>query len=52
MSPEALALLARQAWPGNIRELRNTLEQVARVERFAIAQALRASGGNRMLAAW
>ena len=29
VSPEALALLARQAWPGNIRELRNVLEQAA-----------------------
>jgi transcriptional regulator with PAS, ATPase and Fis domain len=29
VSPEALALLARAAWPGNIRELRNTLEQAA-----------------------
>lgn len=29
VSPEALALLARQDWPGNIRELRNTLEQAA-----------------------
>ena len=29
VSPEALALLARQGWPGNIRELRNTLEQAA-----------------------
>ncbi len=28
-SPEALALLARRDWPGNIRELRNTLEQAA-----------------------
>ena len=118
VSPEALALLARRAWPGNIRELRNTLEQaalmtddlvlearhfegagaagwagvqaaspdsvpaaapparqpaaaaaaftplaaapatlrplseqVAEVERAAIAAALRASGGNRVLAA-
>ena len=114
VSPEALALLARRDWPGNIRELRNTLEQaalmtddlvlearhfggiaaagaavgvavarqtpppadaarvtaplpaaplaeveparsladqVAEVERAAIAQALRASGGNRVLAA-
>ncbi|MDP1650664.1 MAG: sigma 54-interacting transcriptional regulator [Rubrivivax sp.] len=115
VSPEALALLARRAWPGNIRELRNTLEQaalmtddlvleprhfdgwagadasastpaaqptpepatapppasagalpvpdvppgtlrplseqVAEVERTAIASALRASGGNRALAA-
>jgi transcriptional regulator with PAS, ATPase and Fis domain len=109
VSPEALALLARRPWPGNIRELRNTLEQaalmtddlvleprhfgtataapaavgaeaqpplaaqdapdaaamptptpaalrpladqVAEVERAAIAAALRASGGNRVLAA-
>ncbi len=29
VSPEALALLARRAWPGNIRELRNVLEQAA-----------------------
>lgn len=29
VTPEALALLARHAWPGNIRELRNTLEQAA-----------------------
>jgi transcriptional regulator with PAS, ATPase and Fis domain len=29
VSPESLALLARRAWPGNIRELRNTLEQAA-----------------------
>ncbi len=27
LSSEALELLARQAWPGNIRELRNALEQ-------------------------
>ena len=29
VSPEALALLARRVWPGNIRELRNVLEQAA-----------------------
>jgi transcriptional regulator with PAS, ATPase and Fis domain len=29
VAPDALALLARQPWPGNIRELRNTLEQAA-----------------------
>ncbi|MDP2004200.1 MAG: sigma 54-interacting transcriptional regulator [Rubrivivax sp.] len=108
LSPEALALLARRDWPGNIRELRNTLEQaalmtddlvleprhfgagglaptprdarvdptpaqpapsaaappvaaglplrplseqVAEIERRAIAAALRASGGNRVRAA-
>ncbi|WOB07597.1 sigma-54 interaction domain-containing protein [Piscinibacter gummiphilus] len=27
LSPDALELLSRQAWPGNIRELRNVLEQ-------------------------
>ncbi len=104
VSHEALALLARSPWPGNIRELRNVLEQaalmtddlvlevahfaavplappraqplppvpereaapavaelapllrplaeqVAEVERAAIAAALRASGGNRVRAA-
>jgi transcriptional regulator with PAS, ATPase and Fis domain len=103
-SPEALALLAARDWPGNIRELRNTLEQaalmtddlvleprhfgvgtaapsaprevmvpalaraapqaaaapaatrrlndqVAAIEREAIAAALRANGGNRVAAA-
>nr|WP_316643233.1 sigma 54-interacting transcriptional regulator [uncultured Roseateles sp.] len=29
LSPEALALLAAQPWPGNIRELRNALEQAS-----------------------
>ena len=29
VSPDALALLARRDWPGNIRELRNVLEQAA-----------------------
>ncbi len=29
VAPDALAWLARQPWPGNIRELRNTLEQAA-----------------------
>ena len=29
LGPDALALLAQQRWPGNIRELRNTLEQAA-----------------------
>ncbi|MFN9747477.1 MAG: sigma-54 interaction domain-containing protein [Betaproteobacteria bacterium] len=29
LGPEALALLARRPWPGNIRELRNVLEQAA-----------------------
>ena len=103
VSPEALALLAQAGWPGNIRELRNALEQaalmtddlvlevghfagtpvapqravpvplvterevanapelapllrplaeqVAEVERAAIAAALKTSGGNRVRAA-
>ncbi|MDN3922494.1 sigma-54 interaction domain-containing protein [Roseateles violae] len=29
LTPEALDLLARQRWPGNIRELRNVLEQAS-----------------------
>ena len=29
LAPDAVELLARQRWPGNIRELRNTLEQAA-----------------------
>jgi transcriptional regulator with PAS, ATPase and Fis domain len=29
LAPDALDWLGRQAWPGNIRELRNTLEQAA-----------------------
>jgi transcriptional regulator with PAS, ATPase and Fis domain len=29
VSPEALAMLAARPWPGNIRELRNVLEQAA-----------------------
>ncbi|HEY1090913.1 MAG TPA: sigma 54-interacting transcriptional regulator [Burkholderiaceae bacterium] len=29
LGPDALELLARQPWPGNIRELRNTLEQAS-----------------------
>jgi transcriptional regulator with PAS, ATPase and Fis domain len=102
VSHEALEWLSRQSWPGNIRELRNTLEQaalmtddlvlepahfgsaaprpvasaplpraepalavepaaptgmrplaeqVADIERLAIAQALRETQGNRVLAA-
>jgi transcriptional regulator with PAS, ATPase and Fis domain len=29
LAPDALELLSRQAWPGNIRQLRNVLEQAA-----------------------
>ncbi|MDO9075126.1 MAG: sigma 54-interacting transcriptional regulator [Rubrivivax sp.] len=95
LSTDALEALARQGWPGNIRELRNTLEQavlmsddrvltaghfspgasravaaspapapvpppprlrplaeqVAEVERRAIAEAMAATAGNRAAAA-
>jgi transcriptional regulator with PAS, ATPase and Fis domain len=95
LAPDALEQLAREPWPGNIRELRNVLEQaalmhdelvlhaahfaaptaravaaapaappappkdllqplpdqVAALERAAIAAALRATGGNRLAAA-
>ncbi|NLZ40330.1 MAG: sigma 54-interacting transcriptional regulator [Comamonadaceae bacterium] len=48
VSAEALDWLARQSWPGNIRELRNTLEQAALMtddtllepRHFGAAQAL------------
>jgi transcriptional regulator with PAS, ATPase and Fis domain len=47
---EALALLGAQSWRGNIRELRNVLEQAAmrsespRIEARTIAEVLRESG--------
>lgn len=49
-TPEALALMAGQHWRGNIRELRNVLEQVAmrtdslRVDAPQLAALLRESG--------
>ena len=48
--PDALALLAGQSWRGNIRELRNVLEQVAmrsdspRIGAAQLAQVLRETG--------
>jgi transcriptional regulator with PAS, ATPase and Fis domain len=88
LAPDALDALAAHDWPGNIRELRNALEQavlmhdelllhaaqlpalagrlpvaarddgvkplpdqLADVERAAIAAALKATGGNRVAAA-
>ena len=50
LSSEALALLEAQPWPGNIRELRNVLEQAvmrsetARVEAHVFAAVLAESG--------
>jgi transcriptional regulator with PAS, ATPase and Fis domain len=50
LSPEALALLQAQAWRGNIRELRNVLEQAAmrsdsrRIEAAQVQQVLQATG--------
>ena len=50
LSAEALALLSGQAWRGNIRELRNVLEQAAmrsdspHIETATLEQVLRESG--------
>jgi len=50
LTPEALALLAGQQWRGNIRELRNVLEQAAmrsdtqQLDAAQLAEVLRASG--------
>jgi transcriptional regulator with PAS, ATPase and Fis domain len=50
LAPDALALLAAQAWRGNIRELRNVLEQAmlrsegAQVSAELLTEVLRASG--------
>ena len=50
LTPEALALLAAQSWRGNIRELRNVLEQAAmrseslRIHSAELEEVLRASG--------
>ncbi len=48
--PDAMAVLAAQAWPGNIRELRNVLEQLALrsdgapVDAHQVQAVLQASG--------
>ncbi|GAB2574349.1 sigma-54-dependent Fis family transcriptional regulator [Ramlibacter solisilvae] len=50
LSPEAIALLAAQAWRGNIRELRNVLEQAAmrgesqHIDARDVGEVLRESG--------
>jgi transcriptional regulator with PAS, ATPase and Fis domain len=56
LSPEALALLEAQSWPGNIRELRNVLEQAvmrsesSRIGDTVFATVLRESGLQPALA--
>ncbi len=50
LSPEAIALLTAQSWRGNIRELRNVLEQAAmrteseHIDVSVLEEVLRASG--------
>ncbi|WP_137893336.1 sigma 54-interacting transcriptional regulator [Ramlibacter sp. 2FC] len=57
LTPEALALLTAQPWRGNIRELRNVLEQAAmrsegpQIDAALVAEVLRASGVAQILAA-
>ena len=57
LTPDALALLAGQHWRGNIRELRNVLEQVAmrsdsqRVDAVELERLMRESGVERIEAA-
>ncbi|PQA77977.1 sigma-54-dependent Fis family transcriptional regulator [Rhodoferax sp. TS-BS-61-7] len=57
LSPEALALLEAQPWPGNIRELRNVLEQAVmrsesvRVEAEVFSLVLSESGVQPLQAA-
>lgn len=54
LSAQAIALLAAQAWRGNIRELRNVLEQSAmrsdspRLEASQVEEVLRAAGVERI----
>jgi transcriptional regulator with PAS, ATPase and Fis domain len=57
VTPEALSLLALRPWPGNIRELRNTLEQAALMTDDLVLDTLHfgasapPSGGNMTLTA-
>lgn len=54
LSPEALALLSAQTWRGNIRELRNVLEQSAMrsdsasIGRIQVEEVLKESGIERI----
>jgi DNA-binding NtrC family response regulator len=54
LEPDALGLLAAQPWRGNIRELRNVLEQLAlrsdspHIEAAQVETVLRETGLNRI----
>jgi len=54
VAPDAMSLLQAQTWRGNIRELRNVLEQLAlrsesgRIARAAVEQVLREAGLDRI----
>lgn len=54
VAPDAMSLLQAQNWRGNIRELRNVLEQLAlrsesgRIARAAVEQVLREAGLDRI----
>jgi DNA-binding NtrC family response regulator len=48
LSPDAIEWLTRQPWPGNIRELRNTLEQVSLMSDDMQLTAAHFEGGNAL----
>ncbi|MCY4755918.1 sigma-54 interaction domain-containing protein [Pelomonas aquatica] len=51
LSPDAIEWLMQQAWPGNIRELRNTLEQVSLMSDDMQLTAQHFQGGHGLVAA-
>ena len=51
LSPDAIEWLMQQRWPGNIRELRNTLEQVSLMSDDMQLTAAHFNGGAAMPAA-
>ena len=51
LSPDAIEWLMQQAWPGNIRELRNTLEQVSLMSDDMQLTAASFQGGGAVPAA-
>jgi DNA-binding NtrC family response regulator len=48
LSPDAIEWLMQQAWPGNIRELRNTLEQVSLMSDDMQLTAAHFQGGSAL----